>query len=502
MNHTKLPLPNNDELFALLMANVREYTLMLLDRDGLVVGWNAGAEQLLGYQHDEIIGQHFARLFTAEDQEAQRPQRELEQATTHGRAADNNWLVRKDGRRFWAAGVTIPLCDDQQQLRCFVKIVRDVTQRKEAEQALQQAHQHIFDILERISDAFYALDREWRFTYINRRAEQRWQRTREELLGKRIWDAFPEAIGSASYQAHLRAVAEDRPVAFEALSPILHTWIDAIVYPSATGVSVYFRDMTERKQAEEERAQLLAREHAAREHAEEAVRVRDAFLAVASHELKNPLTSLLGYAQLLERRAESLLPEGEQQIVRTIVEQADRLEHLIGHLLDLSLLESGQVHLNRALVDVGALVRRVVEEMQPLLGQRHVQIEDALSPLVVLGDAVRLEQVLRNLVQNAIKYSPAESPIAVRLMQHEQQACVAVVDQGIGIAEEAQAHVFERYYRASHGDAQQVSGAGIGLSVVKEIMALHGGSVSIQSSEGEGSTFTICLPLLEAVPRQ
>jgi PAS domain S-box-containing protein len=484
------------------MANVRDYTLMLLDRDGLVVGWNAGAELLLGYQQDEIVGQHFARLFTAEDQEAQRPQRELAQATIQGRAADDNWLVRKDASRFWAAGMTIPLWDDRQQLRCFVKIVRNVTQRKEAEQALQQAHQHTVEILERISDAFYALDGEWRFTYINRRAEQLWQRTREELLGKRIWDVFPQAIDTPSYQAHLRAVAEHRPVAFEAFSPVVHTWIDAIIYPSATGVSVYFRDMTQRKQAEEERAQLLAREQAARQHAEEAVRVRDAFLAVASHELKNPLTSLQGNAQLLERRAQTLLPEREQHILRTIAEQADRMNHLIGHLLDLSLLESGQVRLNRAPVDIASLVRRVVEEMQPLLEQRPVRIEDATEPLVVLGDAVRLEQVLRNLLQNAVKYSPAESPIAIRLMQRERQACIAVIDQGIGIAEEAQAHVFERYYRARQGAAHQVSGAGIGLSVVKEIVALHGGGVSVESSAGQGSTFTICLPLLEAAPGQ
>ncbi|MFL5803386.1 MAG: sensor histidine kinase [Roseiflexaceae bacterium] len=267
------------------------------------------------------------------------------------------------------------------------------------------------------------------------------------------------------------------------------------------GASTIARDITERKLAEEERAQLLAREQAARAEAQEAVQMRDVFLSVASHELRTPLTSLLGNAQLLQRRAqqEGASTGRNEQAITVIVEQARRLGKMIAALLDLSRIEMGQLSIEHEPVDVCALVRRVVAEVQPVLDRHRVECVGTDAPLLVEGDELRLEQVLQNLIQNAIKYSPEGELVVVRVEQRGGQAYVAVADQGIGIPPQALPRLFERLYRASNVGEWQISGMGIGLYVVREIIALHGGTVEVRSEEGRGSTFAFSLPLPDQV---
>jgi signal transduction histidine kinase len=259
----------------------------------------------------------------------------------------------------------------------------------------------------------------------------------------------------------------------------------------------FTRDITERKQAEREREQLLARERAARVEAQEAVRVRDVFLSIAAHELKTPLTSLLGNAQLLQRRTErdgNATDRGKNSI-RVIVNQAKRLDKMILALLDVARIETGKLSIERAPMDLCALARRVVEEIQPTLVSVTVDCQMPTDTLIIDGDEVRLEQVVQNLLSNAIKYSLQGGSVVVRVEQHGTQARLQVTDEGMGIPTDDQPHLFQRFYRASNAEAQYMSGMGIGLYVVKEIVTLHGGTVAVASCEGAGSTFTVSLPI-------
>ncbi len=233
--------------------------------------------------------------------------------------------------------------------------------------------------------------------------------------------------------------------------------------------------------------------------AREAVRLRDVFLSVASHELKTPLTSLFGNAQLLQRRLgrQGGLSERDQRTLQVLVEQASRLNKMITALLDISRLQTGQFSIQREPVDLCALVLRLAEELRPALDQHTISVRSDGAALPMIGDELRLEQVLHNLIQNAIKYSPSGGAIVVRLERRGQQAAVAVVDRGIGIPADALPHLFSRFYRANNVQDQQISGIGLGLYVVSEIVALHGGSVEVDSEEGSGSTFTIYLPLAD-----
>ena len=232
--------------------------------------------------------------------------------------------------------------------------------------------------------------------------------------------------------------------------------------------------------------------------AQDAVRARDQFLSIASHELKTPLTSLIGYTDLLLRRSrDTSLAERDQRAVRVIGEQAGRLNRLVAALLDISRIETGQLSIDRGIVELNNLVQRLImeiEQAQPHEADR-IALELAPEPLVVVGDELRLEQVFQNLIQNAIKYSPSGGTVTVQVGRLGDRACVIVRDQGIGIPAGSVPSLFRRFYRASNVDTHRINGMGIGLFVVKEIVQLHGGEITVASQESVGSTFTVYLPL-------
>ncbi len=259
------------------------------------------------------------------------------------------------------------------------------------------------------------------------------------------------------------------------------------------------QDLADRAALAINHARLYATEQRARAQAEAAVQARDAFFSVAAHELKTPLTSLLGQAQLLQRRdaREQILAERERRSVDMIVAQAQRLNRLTLGLLDTARIQQGRLTLDRAPFDLADLVQRIVGEIQPTLKAHRLSYTPPDGPLVVHGDALRLEQVVINLIENAVKYSPAGGPIDVQLARDATEAAVRVADQGIGIPAAELPHLFTRFYRAANASRGQISGMGIGLFVVHEIITLHGGRVTVESEEGRGSVFTVHLPLHE-----
>jgi PAS domain S-box-containing protein len=251
------PLRQSEERFRLLVEGVKDYAIFMLDEQGHVTTWNEGARRMKGYEAEEILGRHFSAFYTEEDVARSHPEEELRIAAAEGAYEEEGLRVRKDGSRFWASVLITALRDENGSLRGFAKVTRDITERREAEERArhltqeQAAREQVADILENISDAFYAVDEEWRFTYINGKAEELWGRPRDELLGKNIWEEFPEAVGSEFYEQVRRAAEEGVTTAFESPSPVRGTWIAGRIYPSRGGLSVYFQDVTERRRTEE-----------------------------------------------------------------------------------------------------------------------------------------------------------------------------------------------------------------------------------------------------------
>jgi len=242
---------------------------------------------------------------------------------------------------------------------------------------------------------------------------------------------------------------------------------------------------------------LFAAAQQSRQVAEDAVRVRDAFFSIAAHELRTPLTTLLGRAQLLHRwfTSDARADERSARALGIVVEQAQRLNRMITALLDVSRIQAGRFSIEPAPMDLCALVRRVADETRPTLTAHTIEVRGCDEPLRLMGDEVRLEQVLQNLIGNALKYSPGGGAVRLEVGRAGDTSFVAVSDEGIGIPEAARRQLFNRFYRAENVHVHGISGLGIGLFVVNEIVELHGGSISVESEVGRGSSFTVRLPL-------
>jgi len=313
--------------------------------------------------------------------------------------------------------------------------------------------------------------------------------------------AFTRSVEDA--KAHTSS-AEQRH-ATEVLRPQAHIVLPLIARDRTLGAITFAMGEPGRPYTEDDVA--LAQEVAQRaalamdnaqlyQQAQNAVQLRDQFLSIAAHELKTPLTTLTGQIQLVRRRTErdGEVSEPTRRSLSMIDDQVRRLNNMVRALLDVSRIEHGQLSIERTPLDICALVRRVVREVQATVGDREIIIDCPETPLYILGDAMRLDQVLLNLVQNALTYSAASAPTTVTVRKDGNQLCIAVQDRGIGIPAADLPQLFTRFFRAQNAEAHHLGGMGIGLAVVKEIVTLHSGNVKVESTEGEGSTFTISLP--------
>ena len=289
--------------------------------------------------------------------------------------------------------------------------------------------------------------------------------------------------------------------------PPTHIIMPLTVREEVLGGIVFGWDDSDREHTSLERqlvTELAGRAAQALDHArlygnaQEALRTRNEFLSIAAHELRTPLMTLSVSAEVLQRRAARTQPytliERDHRMLTVIMEQSRRLQHQIDMFLDLSQIETGHMSLNLEPLEVCSFIERVVREIQPTLERHQLTCSCEPAALVIQGDALRLDQVLQNLLQNAIKYSPDGGEITVRGMRRGNEVCIEVTDRGIGIPLEARDKLFERFYRAGNAARLGIRGLGIGLAVVTDIVARHGGRVEVASVEGEGSTFTVWLP--------
>ena len=258
----------------------------------------------------------------------------------------------------------------------------------------------------------------------------------------------------------------------------------------------------ERLRAQEETARLFEREKAARAAAEEANRLKDEFLATVSHELRTPLTAMLGWVQML--KAGSLPPEKHVRALATVERNARALAQLVEDLLDVSRILAGKLKLEVEPVDLAGVVEQALETVRPAAEARGIRMHAALdSSGLVMGDAHRMQQVVWNLLSNAVKFTPKGGRVQVVLERRQSSAEITVTDTGEGISPDFLPHVFERFRQAEGGSTRRYGGLGLGLSIVRHLMEMHGGSVSAWSEgPGKGASFTVRLPLAATVSRE
>ena len=472
-----------DQTFRILVETIEDYAIFLLDPEGIVQSWNAGARRIKGYEAPEIVGRHFSVFYSEEDRAARRWERGLAEARAHGHFEDVGWRVRKDGSRFWASVVLTALHDERGDVIGFAKVTRDLTDR--AYRAFVEAANSVVWTTDG-SGYPNADSPSWRaFTG---QTEAEWRKLQ-------AWDAVhPDDL--PALQASWQAAKEARQP-FEAEFRLrrhdgVHVWVGSRAIPFLGpdgsvrewfGVNV---DISARKAAEEE--------------AMAASRAKDEFLAMLGHELRNPLAPIRTALNLMALRGDPETAKERQVIER----QVDHLVRLVDDLLDVSRITRGKIDLAREPIEIGEVIAHAIEMASPLLEQRrhHLDVQVPREGLVVNADPDRLAQVFSNLLTNAAKFTDPGGHITVSAARGDREGdreiAVAVTDTGAGIAPEFLPSLFETFAQERRTVQRSQGGLGLGLAIVRSLVTMHGGSVSVHSEgRGRGATFTVRLPAFE-----
>jgi two-component system, chemotaxis family, CheB/CheR fusion protein len=260
-------------------------------------------------------------------------------------------------------------------------------------------------------------------------------------------------------------------------------------------ILLLIEDITSRKQFEIERTRLLMQEQSARQQAETANKAKDEFLSNLSHELRNPLNIILGWSQLL--RSRRTFDQATVARALELIEQSAKAQaQLIDDILDVSRITSGKLNLNIRTHDLRLIAQAALDIVQLSASAKNIEIISALNSVTIVGDGDRLQQVLWNLLSNAIKFTPPGGRVEIRLNSDGQEAQIQVSDTGQGIGADLLPYIFDRFRQGDSSTTKAVAGLGLGLSIVRHLVELHGGTVQAQSPGiGQGATLNVCLPL-------
>ncbi len=383
----------------------------------------------------------------------------------------------------------------------------DITARKQAENELKISEQFNRSVFDNSPDCIHVLELDGTIFAINKNGLKLMEIDDEaDYIGKQWIDFWEgEEEGELAYQAIQTASSGETAV----LEGFRKTERGRLKYWHASVSPVFgadgkpnrlistSRDITERRQNEREREELLKREQAARKEAEIANRMRDEFLATVSHELRAPLNSILGWARLLEKG--KLDGATAEKAVTTIIRNAESQNRLIEDLLDVSRIISGKLRLEVITIKPINVVEQALETVRPAAEAKNITLEIKENPDVshISGDPNRLQQVVWNLMSNAIKFTPNDGRVRLEIERVEDFVEIRVKDTGVGIKEEFLPHVFDRFRQADASSIRKFGGLGLGLAIVRHITEMHGGTVEVFSDgENKGSTFIVRLPLL------
>jgi PAS domain S-box-containing protein len=498
---SNLQSPETNEHFRDLVAGIEDYAIILLDPAGRVASWNAGAQRLKGYKPEEIIGKHISLFYPPDALQRGWPEYELKVAVRAGSFSDEGWRVRKDGSRFWANVTITALNSRSGTLRGFLKITRDLTERKQAEEALRQSEERFRLLVEGVQDyAIFMLDAGGHIVSWNIGAERLKGYSRREILGKHFSTFYPpEALAVDKPAWELRQALEFGRIEDEGWrlrKDGTRFWANVVITAiyNKEGVLQGFakvtRDMTERRKVE-----LL----------EETDRQKNEFLALLAHELRNPLAPIRNALHILGLSGADV--EKVERARAMAERQVNHMARLLDDLVDLARINQGRFEVRKEVLDINSVVEHALEAIQPECEERQQHLSASLSehPVWVFGDRTRLEQAMGNLLNNASKYTNAGGRIWVGIDTTETEVKVRVHDSGIGIEPMMLPLIFNLFVQAERRLDRSVGGLGIGLTLVKQLVELHGGHVDAFSpGPGKGSEFAVRLPVVpnEQKPEQ
>ena len=458
--------------------------MVVIDSQGTIQLVNAQTERLFGYARGELVGQPVEVLVPATLHELHRKHRSEYVHEPHVRAMGSGLDLRarrRDGSEFPVEISLAPLQTDQGLL--ISAAVRDVTAKRREERLFR-------GLLEAAPDAMVIVDHSGVIVLVNAQVEQKFGYSRSELIGESVEVLVPERFSGMHVAFRSGYVAGPRTRPMGLAGDLFARRKDGSEFPVEISlapleteegllVSAAVRDISERRRMQEETD-----------------RVKDEFFATVSHELRTPLTSMLGYSELLSD-LEPLSPQG-RRFLSVIARSAERELRLVDDLLTLVAIEESGLAIRPELLDLEPVVRDAVDAARPRAEEVDIELvlEVPGSPVPVDADRDRLGQAMDNLLSNALKFTPPGGRVEVVLRLTDTYAEIEVADSGIGIGENDPNRIFERLYRSGTAIAQQVPGAGLGLTITLAILEAHHGRISVVKSDESGTTFRMSLPLV------
>lgn len=491
--------PGEARLAALLEAAVD--AIVIIGSDRRVQAFSRAAERLFGYEAREVVGQNVNMLMP--DPFHSNHDRYVDRYLNTGEkriiGIGREVLARRKNGGVFPAYLSVGEGNSGNGL-FFVGILHDLSREKDTFRRVRD----LAAIVDSTGDAVIGKTLDGVITYWNKGAEELYGYTAAEAIGHHIAELIVPSERNEEleeiHQGILKGQGVTRIDTIRQNKSGQRLMVSLTISPildaegKVTGASGIARDVTARRLAEKAQAE-------ARHAAEESNRVKSDFLSIVSHELRTPLTIILGNISLLTDRQNMPAPAEAAEIAQDIEDSANRLLSLINDLLDISDMEAGQAKLRLTPVMADDLVREVAQTAQSMAAFKDIAVTSYSEPLELMADPLRLKQALLNLVDNAVKFTDAGT-ITIGMEKAGNSALFAVSDTGSGISDDGISRIFEAFHQADTSSTRKAQGTGLGLTIVKRIVELHGGVLNVESEPGKGSTFYIALPLTPRVTRK
>jgi PAS domain S-box-containing protein len=498
-------------------------------RDGRVLFLNEFGQRFFGYTEAEICGRHVTGTIVPETESTGRNLPPMMDEIGADPAAFEqvvNENMRRNGERVWIAWTNKVVLNQQGQVSEILSIGTDITARKQAEEALRARETQLRLIHDNSYDVMFAIgvepDDHFRFISVNHKFTEATGLQEDQVVGKLVRDIIPEPACALVVGKYKDAIQSRQPVHWEEVSdyPAGRKTGEVTIAPvfdaagNCTQLIGTVHDITERKQAEEElrviHASLerrvierTAELAVARDRAEMADRTKSAFLATMSHELRTPLNSIIGFTGLLLQGLAGPLNAEQAKQLGMVKESGQHLLALINDVLDISKIEAGQIEIANAPFDLPESIQKVLQTVTPLANKKHLPLVAQIAPGVgqITSDRRRVEQIMLNLLSNAIKFTDrgevtltAEITPGTRHIPHSAVR-ISVADTGMGIRRENLDKLFHPFRQLDTGLTRQHEGTGLGLAICKRLVGRLGGTITVESEWGKGSTFLCTLPI-------
>ena len=449
--------------------------IVIVDRDGVVQFVNPAAESLFGCKAEELLGELFGLPFMKGDV--------IEVDIVH------------PGEESGIAEMRVVETEWNGQSSCLV-LLRDVTERKHAEERKIQAAQQWRTAFDSITEMISIHDKNFKITKVNKALANAFKIEPKELIGKTCYKVFHGAKQPCQNCPHIHSLKTKEPASLEYFEPCLGIHLGVSTSPildengEVTSSVHIAKDITERKLAEENLRK-------ANETLKEYNQLKDEFVSTASHELRTPLSIIMGAIRLVLDEIPGKIVEEQRDVLATAMESVKRLSRIVNSLLTISKIESGRLDLQKTVVNICELIKDTVSNCESLAQEKGICLDCKVpsKSVDICLDPDKTKEVLINLISNSLKFIPEGGWIKIICTEQDKEVLISIQDSGVGIAKEDIPKLFDKFTQFGRKAGPGEKGTGLGLAIVKKLVEIHGGKIKVESEVGQGTIFTISLPL-------